>query len=181
MLIISQQTDSPKDVFVDSNSYGPILGQNRNNTRTKSTKLAQVMGAKISTPKQDFIADNLHFQLPFLRVITETESFVHISVGNNISQLQIKKVISQIKKHAHDHNIVLLTNIELTTTPTKKADEQKQIAKVMEQASPKDPLIHIFQQLVHFQKKKPEIIAYVNPGDFGVKSSIATRYVCAVG
>jgi len=181
LLMISQQVDDPNHILIDINNHGTILGQNREKSSTDMDAIARQFGAKVSTTKQESVSHQLRFQLPFLRVITQTEEFLHISVGKNISETQIKKLISQTKKHAHDHNVVLLTNIELTTKPAKKTDEQKQITKSMEQTFPKNPVVNIFQKLLASQKKKAQIIAYVNPGDFGEKSSLMTRYVCAVG
>jgi hypothetical protein len=75
-----------------------------------------------------------------------------------------------------------LTNIELDKPAiSKKTDEQNKIAKTIQAVSQKTPLITVFQKTLSFHKKNPEIIAYVNPGDFGKPTSLTTRYVCAVG
>lgn|SRR5574344_2966325 len=178
MIIISDQSDDPQEILVDSNAYGPVFGQSRKNSLTAITLAAHQLKGKLSHPEQKSLLDNLHFQLPFLRVITDTEEFLHISIGKEIDQTKVKRLITRIKHRMPDCNVVLLTNIELKKAG-KKANEQNQIAASIEQ--PNAPLVHIFQKILGMAKKKPEIIAYVNPSDFGVKSSIGTRYICAVG
>ena len=130
--------------------------------------LATQLGAKLSTEKHTSLSEEMNIQLPFLRTVTETDEILHISIGNTISQTQIRKAISWINKNFKTHNIVILTNIELSkTTKTKKSDEQNQIAKIIQTVSLSTPLLTIFQKILTSQKKKPEIVAYVNPGDFG--------------
>lgn len=178
MIIISSQNDESKEILVDNNRYGPVLGQYRKHSLSKISAFASQIGAKISVSEQESLSKHLRLQLPFLRVITETEELLHISIGSNISQAKQKKLISRIQNHMNAYSIVLLTNITLTQTG-KKANEQKQIADSIEKS--KDPLVDIFHQTVDLTKKKREIIAYVNPGDFGVKEASEMRYVCVVG
>lgn len=178
MIIISRQDDESKEILVDNTGYGPVLGQYRKHSLSKISDFASQIGAKLSGPEEESLSKHLRFQLPFLRVITETEELLHISIGKNISQAKQKKLISRIQNHMDTYSIVLLTNIELTQTG-KKANEQKQIADSIEKS--KDPLVGIFHQTLDLNKKKGEIIAYVNPGDFGAKEASETRYVCVVG
>lgn len=181
MLVISEQYDEPKDIFVDGNAYGPVFGQSRKHSLTTIAVLAHQIGAKIARPEQVSIAEQISFQLPFLKVITDTQELLHISIGKELSQIPKKKLINRIKNHIHDYNIVLLTNIELAPSSiTKKIDEQKQLSALIQKKTD-NRIVEIFQEILKSQKKKPEIVAYVNPGDLGAKSSLRTRYVCAVG
>ena len=79
------------------------------------------------------VYENIRFQLPFIRVITETEECLHISIGPQTSQTIMENFLKWIKKHISDYNIVLLHNIELpSSTKSKKSDEQNQIAKLIQ-------------------------------------------------
>jgi len=180
LLVISQQSDDPKAIFIDSTAYGPMFGKSFKNS-VKTNDLVRKLGAKLALSGQKSLTEQIRFQLPFFRVITETNELLHISVGDKISPIQMKNIISWIKTQIQEYNIILLTNIELSkSTASKKSDEQKQIAKIIETWL-STPLLSIFQNICKSQKKKPEIIAYVNPGDFGKTTSLATRYICAVG
>ena len=120
--------------------------------------------------------------MPFFRVITESETLLHISIGEKAAKASLDKLISWIKRHIQEYNIVLLTNIELSASKkSRKDDEQKEIARIIQTSSSSASLLTIFQKILDIHKKKPEIVAYVNPGDFGKTSSLTTRYVCAVG
>lgn len=124
----------------------------------------------------------MRFQLPFLRVITESKELLHMSIGDKIPQNKLNKPVNWIKKHIQDYNIVLLTNIELDKPAlSPKTDEQNKLAKIIQTVSQKTPLLTIFQKILGSQKKTPEIIAYVNPADFGKPTTLTTRYICAVG
>ena len=108
------------------------------------------------------------FQLPFLRVVTNTESIHHVSIGNNMPVVSIKKLMLWIKKNMSEYNIVLLTNIDiLGSVRSKKNDEEKQIAKLIQDPLSNITILTLFQNILKLDKKKPEVIAYVNPGDFG--------------
>jgi hypothetical protein len=117
-----------------------------------------------------------------LRTITESDEIIHLSIGDKIQESKIDKTIHRINKNFQECNIVILTNIELATpVESKKTDEQKVLAKIIQTHMLSAPLLTIFQKTLKLQKKKPEIIAYVNPGDFAKNTSLTTRYVCAVG
>lgn len=182
LIIISQQSYAPKDILIDSNTYGPVFGQIWKNSDAKIKTLAGKLGAKLSTEKHTALSEQMWFQLPFLRAITESDEIIHISIGDKTSEAKINKTISRIDKNFQASNIVILTNIELSTpAKSKKADEQDQLAKIIQTPSLFAPLLTVFQKTLKLQKKKPEIIAYVNPGDFGKTWSLTTRYICAVG
>lgn len=181
IVIISQQSHATKDILLDNTSYGPIFGQTWKNPTTKTKALASQLGAKISTEKHTSLSEQMNFQLPFLRTITESDEIIHMSIGDNIGIIKTNKVICRINKIFKEYNIVILTNIELSKpAKSKKSDEQTQIAKIIQKASVSTPLLTIFQKILSSQKKKPEIVAYVNPGDFGKTWSLTTRYICAV-
>lgn len=182
LIMISQQAADPENIFVDTNSYGPVFGQTRENSPAMLSDIARHIGAELSGPEKDFLLEQIRFQLPFLRVITDTQQFVHISIGSKISQIQMKKLSSWIDNRMQEYNVVFLTNIDLpSSTKSRKSDEEKDIAKIIKTASLSTPLLAIFHKILDLQKKKPEIVAYVNPGDFGKPVSLTTRYICAVG
>ena len=182
LLIISQQADNPKDILIDTTNYWPVFWKNWKNSTTKITKLAHDIGAKISTSGQKSLSEQIHFQLPFLRVITTCDDLIHISIGWNISQKSINTICVWIKKNIQDYNIVIVSNIEIDKPATsKKIDEQNKIAKIIQNTSQKTPLLTLFQKIITIQKGKSEIIAYVNPSDFAKTASLTTRYICAVG
>jgi len=182
MLIISQQSDDKKNIIVDSNTFWPMLWQARKISPSKLSAFARSIGGKLSDKKSEKLQENVHFQLPFLRVITNTKEIIHVSIGDTVTKIQIKKICTWIHTHVQEYNIVLLTNFELSpSTNLKKSDEHKQIVKSIETSSLATPLLMIFQNILKFQKKKPEIVAYVNPGDFNKNGSLLTRYICAVG
>ena len=102
-----------------------------------------------------------------MRTITESNEIIHISIGEKTQEAKLNKIVSRIDKSFQEANIVILTNIELSKpAKSKKADEQDQLAKII-QTSSSAPLLTVFQKTLKLQKKKPEIVAYVNPGDFG--------------
>lgn len=182
LLIISQQSDSPKDILVDTNIYGPIFGQIWKNSPTKIKTIAREIHAKLGTIQQKALIDHMYFQLPFLRVITESSEVLHISIGEKATQTPINKLCTWITANIQEYNIVVLTNIELSQpAKSKKTDEQNKLTKILQTYSPNTPLLTLFQKILKSQKKKPEIVAYVNPGDFGKTWSLTTRYICAVG
>ncbi|MEI6117887.1 MAG: hypothetical protein WCP92_01170 [bacterium] len=168
LVIISQQSHVPKDILLDNTNYGPIFGKTWGNTITKTKTLVSQLGAKLSTEKHTSLSEQMQFQLPFLRTITESDEIIHISIGDKIETTKINKVTQRINKNFNECNIVILTNIEISTpAKSKKSDEQTQLAKIIQKASLSTPLLTIFQKILISQKKKPEIVAYVNPGDFG--------------
>lgn len=181
LLILSQQSDDKKNILIDTIDYGPIIGQTWKNSATKINSIVRSIGAKKWLFQQKPLSDQIDFQIPFFRVIIGNEKLLHISIGDNISQIQIKKLWLWIHKHINQYNVVILTNIELSKSmKSKKSEEQDQIAKIIQTKSQSTPLLTTFQQILALQKKKPEIIAYVNPGDFGKTKSLTTRYICAV-
>jgi len=180
MIIISQQSDS-KDVVLDTNNYGPTLGQIRKNTDTEIQAIAKKLGAKLSSQEHS-LWEQIGVQLPFLRIITKTDTIIHVNIGDNIPTTKIHKVVDWINKKFTEYNVVILANIELPKPATsKKTDEQWQLLKIIKTPSSSTPLLTIFQNILRLQKQKPEIVAYVNPSDFGKPKSLTTRYVCAVG
>lgn len=181
LLIISQQSDNPKTILTDTTIYGPIFWQTRETSMTTLSKINTAIGGKLSDKKHKKIAENLQFQIPFFRVITETEEVIHVGIGEMTPQTQIKKIVAWIKKNSNVYNVVLLTNIELPLSKKwTKGSENNQIMKYIQKTSESTPIITIFQKILEIQKKKLEIIAYVNPWDFGKNKSLSTRYVCAV-
>ena len=182
LVVISQQSDDQKNILVDSNSYGPVFGQTWKNSITTISNLARQLNAKLAHPEQKALFEQIRFQLPFFRVITDTEELLHISIGDKTPPNSLNKLLTWIKNHIQEYNIVILTNIELSTSTTsEKIDEQQQIARYIQTSFPDMPLLTVFQEILNIQKKKPEIVAYVNPGDFSKPSSLTTRYICAVG
>jgi len=182
VLIISQQSEDIKHILVDNNVYGPIFGQYIKSSSNKITKFAREIDAIISTSQQKLLAEYINFQLPFLRVISTSKEILHISIGEKSSKTSLNKVLKWIKNHKKEYNIVFLTNIELIqAAKSKKNDEQEKIAKIIQTSSEKKPLLTLFQKTLDSQKKRPQIIAYVNPADFGKATSLTTRYICAVG
>lgn len=178
LLILSQQSEFPNDILIDNSTYGPIFGQSWKNSATKIQKISHDIGGKIVNTEQKWIFEQINQQLPFIRVITENKEILSINIG---IQANIQKIYTWIKNNKDEYNIVCITNIEVTKTikPT-KSDEQNKIVKIIQTNSEKTPLLTVFQKLLITQKKKPEIIAYVNPGDFAKHTSLTTRYVCAV-
>lgn len=182
LIMISQQSDSPKEILVDRNSYWPVFGQIWKNPITKITHFAHDIGAKLGHAEQKPLLEHMHFQLPFLRVITESNQLIHISIGEKVSQAAMNKLFTWVSTHIQEYNIVIFTNVKLPKpTKSKKTDEQNKIAKIIQTYSPDTPLLNLFQKILTSQKKKSEIIAYVNPWDFGKTLSLTTRYICAVG
>ena len=182
LLIISQQSDDTNHSIIDTTTYGPIFGQTRKNSTAKTQKIAHDIGLQIGHPKQKSLYEQIRAQLPFIRTIMENKEFVHISIGEKTPQNILNRIAGWIKNNGEEYSIVLLTNIEVNTpAKSKRTDEQNKIAKIIQTVSPKTPLLTIFQKILTAQKKKPEIIAYVNPGDFGKPTSLTTRYICAVG
>lgn len=181
-IIVSQQSDSPKDILVDTSRYGPVFGQVWENSPSKIKSFARHIGAKLGQDKQKSLAEHMSAQLSFLRTITESKQLFHVSVGQKISQRAVAKFSTWLIKHIQEYNIIVLSNITLTKLPkSPKTDEQNTLIKILKTYSPETPLLSIFQKILTAQKKKSEIIAYVNPGDFNKKWSLTTRYVCAVG
>lgn len=182
ILVISQQSDDSKNMLVDTTIFWPIFWQTRKTPITALSKIARSIGAKLSGKKSEMLWENIRFQLPFLRVITDTKEMIHVGVGDKTPQTQIKKLFTWINKNIQDYNIVFLTNIELSQpTQSKKSDEERQISKLIQTSSSNAHILTLFQKVLDAQKKKPEIIAYVNPGDFSKAWISTTRYVCAVG
>lgn len=182
LMIISQQSDNNKDILVDTTNYGPIFGQTWKNSTAKTSNLARDISGKLGQPEQKSLFEHIRFQLPFLRIITESKQLFHISIGEKISKTAIDRVSTWINTHIQEYNIILLTNIELSKpAKSKKTDEQNKLAKILETYSPNTPLLTLFQNTLNAQKKKSEIVAYVNPGDFSKNWLLTTRYICAVG
>lgn len=184
LLIISQQSDDPKTVLVDTTIYGPMFWQTRATPMPILSKIKTQIGAKLSTKDHKNIGESLQFQMPFFRTITDTQELIHIGIGEKTPQIQIKKLLSWIHKNVDQYNVVCIANIELPPIkkPTKiTTQEYKFIRTHIQKSSSTTSLVTIFQQIVATQKKKIEIIAYVNPGDFGKTKSLSTRYICAVG
>ncbi|HBB04050.1 TPA: hypothetical protein DCZ39_04100 [Patescibacteria group bacterium] len=101
-------------------------------------------------------------------MITDIKQMIHIGIGDEAPQIQLKKLLTWINKNIQEYNIIFLTNIELSKpTQSKKSDEERQISKLVQTYSLTAPLLTLFQKVLNVQKKKSEIIAYVNPGDFG--------------
>ncbi len=177
LVIISQQSYDAKNILLDSNEYGPIFGKKWKNNNEELRTLTSTLGAKFSPQEHISLLE----QLPFISTITETNKIIHISIGDKLSESKIKKTTHRINKHADTYNVVILTNIELFfPTVSKKTDEQWQLAKIIQKPSSSTPLLTIFQHLLKVQKKKANIVAYVNPSDFGKVHSLTMRYVCAV-
>ena len=181
LLIISQQSQHPKEVFVDTNVYDSTFGYARKQSKTDVSTIVRQLKAKCFWDFQEDTIQNITSQLPFVRTITQTKTIVHLAIGEDISKIQQQHIISRIKKHISDYNIVMLTNIAFPASPQyKRDDEQKILDKLIIQKTGKTtPLLHIFKHITDTTKAK--VIAYVDPGKQAKKSSIALRYVCAVG
>lgn len=181
-IILSHQSDDPQNIIVDQNTYGPIFGKNQKHSNKKIEELICQLNGKWSDPKIKALQEKMDEQLSFLRVITEIDEVYHISIGDDISLKQIKKVSDRIQKNISECNIIFLSNIELAkSAESARWDEQVVIAKSIQTPSASKPLFTLFQQILASQKRKSEVIAYVNPWDFGRKKSLTTRYVCVVG
>ena len=182
LFLISQQSDDKKNILIDTNDYGPILGKKRKKTLTTINAITRSLCAKKSIPEQKSIREQIERQLPFFRVIMDCDEIVHISIGVKYPQNQIKKICNRINTHISEYNIVMFTNIESSGSMKKqKSDEQKQLAKIIKTPSLTNHLLMIFQKILESEKKQPEIVAYVNPGDFGASNASTTRYICAIG
>lgn len=125
--------------------------------------------AKLSTQKQQDMSKNISPQLPFMRVITQVEEYIHLGIGPQVTEAKYKNLLNRIKKNTTDYNVVLITNIEISSpsTTTKKYDEQKVIANMI--INPKiltSSLVQIFKSIQKITKQETELIAYVNPRDF---------------
>jgi len=179
LIMISQQSDDEKNIVIDTTIYGPICGKMRETPMKILSKIKTAIGATYSTKEHKSLMDNVHFQMPFIHIITKTEELIHIGIGEKTSTTSLHKLIVWIKKNIQEYNIVLLTNIEISSSTKSRSDEHAQIAKYI-QTSP-TPLLTLFKKIGDIQKKKPEIIAYVHPQNFGKTTSLMTRYICAVG
>jgi len=179
ILVISQLHDS-KSIVVDTTIYGPIFWKTRETSMKVLSKIKTSIGALYSSKEDKQLIEVLHAQTPFLRVITDIKQIIHVGVGNKISPNQNKKLYTWIQKNIQEYNIVLLTNIEISlSSKSPKHDEQKQIEKLIQTWS--TSLLGLFHTILDKQKKRPEIVAYVNPWDFGKTASLTTRYICAMG
>lgn len=182
LILISEQYDDLKNILIDTNTYWPVFGTTREKSPKYIEKIQKQLNAKSSENSQKDISKNITKQLPFIRVIMEVEEYVHLSLGPQVSDIKKKSLLTWIKKNITDHNIVLLTNIEISE-PTKnnKTNEQKEIANIV--TNPKTPsssLVSIFKDIHKITKQETEVIAYVNPRDLWDNWSLTTRYVCAV-
>lgn len=177
VIIVSSQSQSPKDILIDQNSYAPVCGYVRKNDATITSTIAHALGAK-TMPVAPWILEE---QLAFLRVITQTTTVMHLSIGDTVSPTKTNKLIRWMVEHIQEYNIVLLSNIQLPVkTKSLKMNDHTKIARYI-QTSSSIPILAIFQKLLALTKKQPEIIAYVSPWDFNKNISLLTRYVCAVG
>ena len=50
------------------------------------------ISGKISEKESKKSQEDIYVQLPFLRVVTDTKEILHVSVGNAVSLIQIKKL-----------------------------------------------------------------------------------------
>jgi len=183
MLIISEQYDDLENILIDTNNYEPVFGQTRKSSESKIHTIAHQLKAKIALLGQTTVSENIRFQLPFIRVITQTKEYIHISIGPKTPQSIIQNLLKWIKKNIADYTIVLLQNIEIPlSTKIKKIDEEKKVAKMLTDPKIKTAnIVNLFKIINLYIDSKPEVIAYVNPSDFNKKLSFTTRYVCAVG
>ncbi len=181
LLIISQQSQDQKNILVDTRIYNSTFGYTRKQSKTAFSTIARQLKAKCFWDLQEDTIQNINSQLPFVRIITQTKTIVHLAIGQDISKLQQQHIITRIKKHISDYNIVMLTNIAFPSSPQyKRDDEQKILDKLIIQKTGKTtPLLHIFKHITDTTKAK--VIAYVDPGKQAQKSNITLRYVCAVG
>lgn len=182
MLIISEQYDDIKHMLIDTNAYGPVFGKTRKTPIKVLNSVAHQLKAKLASPEQTSLFENIRFQLPFIRVIMEMDQILHIGIGPQMTQTDRKRLCTWIKKHISEYVVVCLQNITIQDTKnTKKTDEQKKIAKmIIDPKTKASQVIQIFREVSEYIQQKPEIIAYVNPGDFGRTEATDTRYVCTV-
>lgn len=182
LILISEQYDDLKNILIDTNTYWPVFGTTREQSKKNREQIQKQLKAKLSEKTQKDVSKNIAGQLPFIRVIMDVEEYIHIGIGPQVSDIKKKSLLTWIKKNITDHNIVLLTNIELSETTKKtKNNEQKEIADIItKQKTPSSSLVNIFKHIHKITKQETEVIAYVNPRDFWDNWSLTTRYVCAV-
>ncbi len=181
LIIISQQSANPKKILVDDNNYEDIFGKIWKIAKNKIQDIAHQLWWIFDNTYKEVLYEKIAFQFPFLRVIMDVDTVIHISLGEDVSLTQTKKLISWMKNHGEEYNIVFLTNIELPPSimHNKKIDEHKQIMQGIKNTSLASSLLTVFQKTLQLQKRKPDIIAYVNPKKTS-KNWISTRYVCVV-
>lgn len=182
MMVISEQYDDIKHMLIDTNTYGPVFGKTWKTPIKVLNSIAHQLNARFARPEQASLSENIRFQLPFIRVIMDMDQIVYIGIGPQTSQTDRKRLCMWIKKHISEYVIVCLQNITIQNDKsTKKVDEQKKIAKIiMDPKTKASQVIQIFREVSECMQQKPEIIAYVNPGDFGRTEVSDTRYVCTV-
>lgn len=182
MLIISEQDDDSKHMLIDTNTYGPVFGKTWKIPIKVLNSIAHQLKAKLARPEQTSLFENIRFQLPFIRVIMEIDQILHIGIGPQTSQTDKERLYTWIKKHISEYVIVCLQNITIQNIKsTKKADEQKKIAKmIIDPKTKASPVIQVFREVSGYIQQKPEIVAYINPGDFGRTEASDIRYICTV-
>ncbi len=182
LLVLSQQSTDDKHIIMDMNTYGAILGKTMDISSHKKKEIAGDIGAKMANEADSQLADQIRLQMPFFRMITDIEGVLHLSIGQKVTTSKVKALMNRIWKHKKEYAIAVITNIDVCQSSSKrKADEQKEIDEALQNRRKKSALISIFKDLVAMHRRKPRVIAYVNPKDFNTSSSLTTRYVCAVG
>lgn len=182
LIIISEQYNDLKNILIDTNTYWPIFGTTREQSKKDIEQIQKKIKAKLSDKKQKDISKNIIGQLQFIKVIMQVEEYIHIGIGSQISDNKKKALMIWIKKNISEYNIVLLTNIELLKTKKNSINkEEKEISdSITKQTNSSSFLIKIFKSIHKITQQESKIIAYVNPRDFWNNWSLTTRYVCAV-
>ncbi len=182
LLVISEQYDDLKHILIDGNNYGPVFGKMQKQSMKQLGTLTKEFQAKVALPDQMNLFENIRYQLPFIRVISDIQDIVHVGIGPQISQTAKKIFLKWVKKHIQEYAIVALTNIELPEGKQGKIkNEQQLVAEIISDTTNKSSnVIEFFKEISRYIKQEAEIIAYINPKDIGKKMSLTTRYVCAV-
>ncbi len=182
MIIISSQDEDAQNILVNGAPLDSFLGFQRENTPPILKQIAsKIKGKVIEKPNQTTL-DKVQLQLPFIKVISQTETIIHIGIGDKINATKITTFTQWVQKNRSAYNIVFLHNFNLSTDKkNEKINDQKLISDTMKKPTVNGhPLMKIFHQIAKNGNKKPEIVAYSNPQRLWSKANILTRYLCAV-
>lgn len=167
VMILTQQSEDPKNVLVYGIADEATFGKTWKKDKNIMKSCMSAFGAQtIENKKSEFI-EKIDTQLSFIRVINETQSFVSLGIGDEISKLKSSKLLSRIAKQIHEYLVIIVENTELPKGgKNKSTDEHKEILQTIQKPTSSQPLLALFQKILVLQKKDPEIVAYVNPKDF---------------
>lgn len=174
ILIVSQQSQYPKELIIATNTYGPISGKKWSNSRENISTIAKELNAK-----KEIIAEDISFHLACINIITKTKRIIHISVWTTISDTKINRLAKRIQEHQEKYNTVILTNIPVASKQNSSPkNEHHEIFKSLQIAHPSFPCLSVFQKIIKNQDIQPQIIAYVNPQRTPQGQSTELRYGC---